>query len=745
MTSQFSRTTRVRTAARVQAGFMVFAGAWVAATVPAALGQDMSPATREHVRKATVMVQTRVPGTDQGGSGTGEFINSNGLCMTNNHVVDMNHGKSLEERSKMVRQTTLPKYSVIINSGTPDEAEYDAQLLHQTEPGDMAILQVKDENGRPLETPNYLRFSNPGTLEVGGKVWIFGFPGGLSRGREVAITSGLITDLAKTSSGAVNYVESDATAHPGNSGGPMVNVDGRLVGIVTHLRLKERSKDTSGAVPFTFVQQFIRSGYDEGRIPKSTDVLPFVDFFTDYNGVVNFSTYPRSDDEAFVHDVKKNVRSGTCKDSTLTVDTTLGKFAVPLARAAYLFVRDARGTLILDGGDMLAFPIAQLALEFQFGTKTEKIKLRDLDAVAFPEPSSPVKYPPGMGTWLDADGSRLGLSSIDGTVPFAGATYNMSDLVAIEAEREDLKMLRTARGERVRGKFDQHAVTARTPWSEEPISVALNGVHKATARPVNWTYINADGRLLAERLEIDDENLQSIAETLDSPDWAQAAPAIKRADESKSLSGEARKQLALFQGIERLRAGKYDEAKDIFKRNRSKKSEVGWIAESYLALLEVYPDGTYRGEPLSDPDVVWRASTEAAMKIIADADARMDKLEDLEYSKQEKELKNLEEAFDNANRLRLGVAQGRLVNLLDRALEIHVEGFYELVAEYNETVARHNSERVRSAQQKWERRLRATDSRLENIREEWYRCYERLQEESAGFSVDPPKFDRKKK
>lgn len=705
--------------------------------------QDMSNAIHEHVRKSTVMVKMEIPGTSGVGFGTGEFLNSTGLLMTNNHVVDPHHGETAEEWQESSHHLTLPKYHVIVESGTPDEVVYEAEVLHQTEAGDMAIVQLKDKDGKKPRTPHHVRFLPSEDLREGQKIWIFGFPGGLMRGKEVAVTAGLITDLKRTASGAINYIETDATAHPGNSGGPMVDVDGRLVGLLTHGLYKEGEKNTTGAVPVLLVKQFLRAAFAEGRIPREIDVLPFIEVFTNQNGIVEIPTYPRKPNECFVFYANGTTRAGALETATILADTTLGNFELPLDHAAYVFVDGEAATFVMDGGDMLRCPTQGKSLNVKFESKSETIPLNRVEAVAFALREKPVRYATGKGTWLDADGSRMALSDIEGKVSFAGSSYAVDELVAIEAGRGQEKTIRTTGGERIRGAFTTATSTAMTPWAKDPLTIDLSGIQHATAHPVNWAYINADGRRLSDRLELADDDLKQIADLLESPDWEKARPMLEQAS-SVRRSGDARKQFELLTGIEEMRAGKYDDAMETFKHNRSKRSEVGWVAEAYMDVLEQYPDKTYYGASLSDPDAVWRASTDTAMKLIADVDERMAKLDSMDYLKQVKELDDLEEELDAANRLRLGVAQGKLVELLKVALDLHVAGYNSLVAEYNETVDRANREHVRSAQVKWERKLRAIDSRLKKCQAEAQRVYDRIGQESAGFRLPPPKFDRKK-
>lgn len=710
---------------------------------PSVLAQDMAPEAIDHVRRATVMVLQEDPFRDQVvGSGTGEFLNSNGLLITNNHVVDPNHGKSAEERARNYQQVTLPRYKIIVNSGRDEEAVYSATLLHQTESGDMALLQLDDVDGKTPETPHYLSFIPYGTLAEGMQSWIFGFPGGLDRGKEVAITHGLVTALTRAQSGGVTYVESDATAHPGNSGGPMVDADGRLVGIVTHKQFKERAKDNSGAVPAHLVQQFILSGFREGRIPKKADVLPFVDLFTRQSGLVTLPAYPREAAASFAHHRNGTVRRGTVEAPQLGISTTLGDFQVPLDRAAYLLVNNDTGTFVMEGGDLLAFPIGRLSIPFKFAGNTKEVRLADLEAVAFPLPAGAVKYPAGSGSSLVADGSRLSLGQVEGRVSVGAASFSPTDIVSIESERRGQKRVCTARGEQLRGELKHDQLKAATPWSSGPIPISLSSVQRATARPVNWAYVHSRGRRLIERLDIHDEGLKEIAELLDGREWQKAGPLLEKADAAGGLSRDGRKQLALFAGIERLRAGDFAEAESRFKKIRSKSHSIGWVAEAYLTVLEKHADGTFQGDPLSSPDVFWRASTEMAYEILTDADQRLERLEKVSYKDKAKELESLEADLDTANRLEIGIAQSKLLEVLEKAYFIHYEGYNELVDEYNQTVDKANRQRSSRKQRTYVSRLGSIERRLAACKDEAQRVYDRLVEESVGFVVEPPKFGR---
>ena len=706
--------------------------------------EDMPRAVSERVRRATVLVITEIPGTKEGGSGTGEFINNNGLLITNNHVVDPNHGKSREERAKTFHKITLPKYHVIVDSGTRVKKEYEAELIFQSEPTDLALLQLKkDSKERGPQTPCFLRFCPEGGLREGLKVWVFGFPGGLSRDDKVATTGGLVTELLRSQSGLVHYVESDATVHPGNSGGPFVDASGYLVGVATHKRFSEGEKDRSGAVPIHLVEDFLRTAFYEDRVPRTVNVLPFIDIFTDQDGVVEFPAYPRdSTDSTIYYRSGNQVRRGEILAQTLPVTTELGRIKVDLGKAAYLFVGERVATLIMDGGDYLTFPYGGTGkLPVDLAGNKRNLALDKIDRIAFPRPEGVVKYPQAEGVVLEADGTRLGLSQIQGAVSISGSTFPLPNVASIESEDKGRQVLATADGQRLPGKVGGDPIRARTVWASEPIALSLAAVTRATVRPVDWTYVNAKGRRLIDRLELDDEDLGRIAVLLDSPGWREGLPLLEQAAKARGRDRKSKRNLKLMQGVAQWRAGEYEAARSVLKRLKSGRDQVRWIAESYQMLLDEHPDHNFRGQPLSEPDVAWRASTYKARAVLHDARRRYEQALELEYDKNAKELKDLEGELEAANRLELGVAQSLLMEVLRAQAEAHWQGYSQMAAEYNELVQMHNRQRHRAQQHKFARKLRSLEKKLRLAEKEGLRVYQRYSADVTGFRVEPPKFE----
>jgi S1-C subfamily serine protease len=142
------------------------------------------------------------------GMGSGTIIDSNGLVLTNNHVVG-----GAEKIS-----VTLWNNEVL-----------EGRIVGSCAVHDIAVVRVKGENLQPSE------LGNSDKLRVGQRVYAIGNPFGLAGGPSV--TSGVISATNRTiesNRGLIeNLVQTDASINPGNSGGPLVDLEGKVVAIST--------------------------------------------------------------------------------------------------------------------------------------------------------------------------------------------------------------------------------------------------------------------------------------------------------------------------------------------------------------------------------------------------------------------------------------------------------------------------------------------------------------------------------
>ena len=126
---------------------------------------------------------------------------------------------------------TGPKVTVVLNSGTPDEQSLPAQIVAVDEEGDLAALRIT--GARNL--PDALDVSQDTDVGEGQPVYIFGFP---AKNRPkgpgnppVNVGKGTISGLRYNANNDLTEVHVNGEINPGNSGGPVIDAQGRLVGV----------------------------------------------------------------------------------------------------------------------------------------------------------------------------------------------------------------------------------------------------------------------------------------------------------------------------------------------------------------------------------------------------------------------------------------------------------------------------------------------------------------------------------
>jgi S1-C subfamily serine protease len=145
-------------------------------------------------------------------TGTGVVIVDTGIILTNLHVV---HG------SKAIK--------VIFRDGL----EADAVIIGAQPENDLAVLQAKTIPDDLVSAP----MASTAGLRPGDPVVAVGFPFGIGPSASAGVVSGLGREYQTADGKRVlsNLIQFDAAVNPGNSGGPLVNADGELLGIVTGL------------------------------------------------------------------------------------------------------------------------------------------------------------------------------------------------------------------------------------------------------------------------------------------------------------------------------------------------------------------------------------------------------------------------------------------------------------------------------------------------------------------------------
>ncbi|MCH2181219.1 MAG: trypsin-like peptidase domain-containing protein [Mariniblastus sp.] len=194
----------------------------------------------QKVRPSVVSIQTAVPTQsflrNMAGQGSGVIMNSNGHILTNAHVI---------QGAEQIR--------VVLH----DRRSFTATQVGEVDVlNDLAVLKIDATNLIPAE------WGESEKLSVGSIVWAVGSPFGYDQ----TVTSGIISakDRMRRGNGHQQMLQTDAAVNPGNSGGPLVDAQGRVVGINTAIH-GEQFQGISFAVPseiakFVF-DQVIDKGY----------------------------------------------------------------------------------------------------------------------------------------------------------------------------------------------------------------------------------------------------------------------------------------------------------------------------------------------------------------------------------------------------------------------------------------------------------------------------------------------------
>ncbi len=136
------------------------------------------------------------------GQGSGAIYSDDGYIVTNYHVVK-----------------TATDIDILFSNG----ARVDAVLIGADQVNDVALLRVG------LSNLNELDFGNSNDVKIGQKVVALGNPLGLS----FTVTEGIVSAKDRViTSGAAGLIQTDVAVNPGNSGGPLLNTDGEVIGIV---------------------------------------------------------------------------------------------------------------------------------------------------------------------------------------------------------------------------------------------------------------------------------------------------------------------------------------------------------------------------------------------------------------------------------------------------------------------------------------------------------------------------------
>jgi Do/DeqQ family serine protease len=163
----------------------------------------------------------------EGSLGSGVIVRSDGVIVTNNHVVE--GGQE-------------------ITVSLSDRRDFPARVILTDPKADLAVLKI---DAKDLPT---LAINSGEDLQVGDLVLAIGDPFGVGQ----TVTNGIISALNRTDAGGGSYIQTDAAINPGNSGGALVDMDGNLIGVNSMILSRSGGSQGIGfAIPGPVVRQVV--------------------------------------------------------------------------------------------------------------------------------------------------------------------------------------------------------------------------------------------------------------------------------------------------------------------------------------------------------------------------------------------------------------------------------------------------------------------------------------------------------
>ena len=184
----------------------------------------------------------RVESTDSVGSGM--VVDKSGYVLTCNHVVE-----------------DIQSATIVFMSGE----QYMGTVVERDEPRDLAVIKITTGG---LDLP-IVTLGNSAKLDIGEDVIGVGYSLGLEG--EVTVSRGIVSAFRNIDD--VNYIQTDAATNPGNSGGPLINLKGEVVGIANFKFVGEAVEGMSFAIAIDDAKSFLTSTIETEKAQSEIEAL----------------------------------------------------------------------------------------------------------------------------------------------------------------------------------------------------------------------------------------------------------------------------------------------------------------------------------------------------------------------------------------------------------------------------------------------------------------------------------------
>jgi serine protease Do len=173
------------------------------------------------------------------GFGSGFIVDPTGVICTNNHVV---------------RDTAVVEISLL------DGRKFTSRDIRRDPKADIAIIKVETKELLPA-----LEFGDSAAMEVGDQVLAVGAPFGLTG----SVTHGIVSGKSRNNLNLnlyEDFIQTDAAVNPGNSGGPLINMEGKVIGLTAAIKTRSGGFQgvglaVSSKLAKTVTEQLVKNGF----------------------------------------------------------------------------------------------------------------------------------------------------------------------------------------------------------------------------------------------------------------------------------------------------------------------------------------------------------------------------------------------------------------------------------------------------------------------------------------------------
>lgn len=241
------------------------------------IAQDVGPSVVSvNVTSAATSARSQFYGiSEQESAGTGFIVSTDGVIVTNRHVVP----------------AATTKVSVVLSDGTKlDDVEVIGRT-NDSDPLDIAFLKIKDAKGKELKPA---KLGDSSKMRIGDKVVAIGNALGQFQN---TVTSGIISGFGRdveASDASGNGTEqlqdlfqTDAAINQGNSGGPLVNMNGEVIGVNT--AVAGDAQNIGFAIPVNDIAGLVKSVLASGKLERPYLGVRYVSLTDDFAAENNLS------------------------------------------------------------------------------------------------------------------------------------------------------------------------------------------------------------------------------------------------------------------------------------------------------------------------------------------------------------------------------------------------------------------------------------------------------------------------